>query len=803
MSSFDLTQHVEGQTHRLGHTIDFVITRNQDQIDAKFEVGSLISDHHMINTVLNLPKPCFKTKVIKYRKVKNIDAGEFARDISAAKLVPKMDENIHEAMDRYNEVLGHILDKHAPMKTAKITVRQKQPWFNNTIQLAKRNKRKSERKLRAKRKALFKLKHKKESQPYSSVLQQVNAAQSEYIAERNRFVEAISSAKETYYMDKINQCGNDQKKLFSILKELLCNKEDSCLPDHQSESELSERFNGFFVDKISKIRAELDSVNTSFHFDENPCQSSFTSFEPCTESELERIISASSNASCLLDPIPTPLLKQCLPVLLPFLTNLINLSLKAGIFPNSLKTAIVRPLIKKSNLDRNELKNFRPVSNIPYISKLIEKIVVKRISSYMDSNGLNEKYQSAYRKNHGTETALIKIHDDILRALDTRHGVILVMLDLSAAFDTIDHDVLLDRFRRRLGVEGEALKWLHDYHKGRTQSVIINNATSDRLALLFGAPQGSIMGLEDYKVYTLPVGDITRSHGLTFHGYADDSCNHVLFKLNQTSDYERAISKITKCTAAIKTWMTANKLKLNDSKTEILTIIPPRSVGNYLEMDIKIADATVKTTTTAKSLGTTFDTSMTMVPETENRCKSLLFHLRNIRTIRRFISQNACEKLVHAVISSRLDYANALLIGLPKKALNPLQSIQNIAARIITKTRKYDHITPILRTLHWLPVKARIEFKIICVTYRIIHGSAPEYLCDLVTLRRPDRHLRSSAQLVLDVPKSRTKMYGDRAFSVAAPRLWNALPVPLRLEKSYETFKRKLKTYLFQKSYNV
>ena len=145
----------------------------------------------------------------------------------------------------------------------------------------------------------------------------------------------------------------------------------------------------------------------------------------------------------------------------------------------------------------------------------------------------------------------------------------------------------------------------------------------------------------------------------------------------------------------------------------------------------------------------------------------------------------------------------ALLIGLPNKTLNPLQSIQNIAARIITKTRKYDHITPILRKLHWLPIKSRIEFKIICVTYRIIHGLAPEYLCDLLTFQRSGRHLRSSANLVLNVPKSRTKMYGDRAFSIAAPRLWNALPVPLRLEKNYETFKKKLKTYLFKRSYNV
>ena len=408
-----------------------------------------------------------------------------------------------------------LADTHDPTRS-KIAVRQRQPWFNTEVQTAKRRKRKSERKLRATKKALSKLNHTKTSQKYISAMRKVTIAQSDYTTERNKFVLAITSAKETYYTDKINQCGDDQKKLFSILKELMHNKPNNSLPDHQSECELTERFNSFFVDKISKIRDELDSVDIPFQFEEILCHSRLSVFEPCSESEIKRIISASSNALCLLDPIPTPLLKQCLPDLLPFLTNLINLSLKTGNFPNSLKTAIVRPLIKKSDLDKNKLKNFRPVSNIPYISKLIEKIVVKRIASYMESNGLNEKYQSAYRKNHGTETALIKIHNDILRSLDTRNGVILVMLDLSAAFDTIDHDVLLDRFRKRLGVEGDALMWLRDNHKGRTHSVHINSSTSNRLPLRFGAPQGSIMGPKDYKVYTLPVGEITRSHDLTF-----------------------------------------------------------------------------------------------------------------------------------------------------------------------------------------------------------------------------------------------------------------------------------------------
>ena len=279
------------------------------------------------------------------------------------------------------------------------------------------------------------------------------------------------------------------------------------------------------------------------------------------------------------------------------------------------------------------------------------------------------------------------------------------------------------------------------------------------------------MGPEDYKVYTLPVGEITRQHDLEFHGYADDSSNYVSFKLDKKTHFESAISKVTQCTSDIKAWMTNNKLKLNDEKTEVLIIVPPSASSDYPDLDVKIADATVRTTNKAKGLGIIFDRNMLLAIEIENRCRTLLFHLRNIRAIRRFITQSACEKLVHALVSSRLDYANAILAGLPKNRLKHLQNIQNIAARLVTLTPKYDHISPVLRRLHWLPISARIEFKVICLTFRIINGLAPAYMRDLVCFKQTTRSLRSANKMLLVIPKTRTKMYGDRAFSAIAPRL--------------------------------
>ena len=524
LSSFGLVQHINEPTHSRGHTIDFIISKKQDKMIVNHTVGAPISDHHLISAFFKFAKPEFSTKVIKYRKLKSIDYQSFSRDITEAGLSPSNCQDVNIALDRYNSVLTELLDKHAPEKKSKITCRPKQPWYNNDIQMAKRAKRISERKLRAKQKKLIKTNDPKER---TVVSQEVEIAKLEYISKRGEFVQCLSIAKQTYYTSKIEQCGSDQKQLFAILNELVGKKDKPSLPDYSSEEELAEKFNSFFIGKIRNIRKQLDSINSEKCFPEKANDSHMDTFIPCTEEEINRIISNSSNTSCELDPIPTPLLKKCLPTLLPYLTYLVNLSLKSGEFPDKLKTALVRPLLKKPNLDRDNLKNFRPVSNIAFLSKLIEKVVVHRLNVYMNAYGLNEKFQSAYRRNHGTETALVKIHDDILRSLDSRSGVVLVMLDLSAAFDTIDHNILVERFKKRLGVEGKALKWIQQYHTGRTQATVIHDTRSEPQLLEFGAPQGSVMGPEDYKAYTLPVGDITREHDLNFHGYADDSDNYI------------------------------------------------------------------------------------------------------------------------------------------------------------------------------------------------------------------------------------------------------------------------------------
>ena len=184
-------------------------------------------------------------------------------------------------------------------------------------------------------------------------------------------------------------------------------------------------------------------------------------------------------------------------------------------------------------------------------------------------------------------------------------------------------------------------------------------------------------------------------------------------------------------------------------------------------------------------------------------CSVCYFHLRNISAIRGSLTKDAAVKLVHAFITSRLDSCNALLYHLPKTLIHKLQRVQNTAARIVTRAPKHSSITAILQELHWLPVSARIEFKIGIMTWKALNGHAQKnYIKELITPYTTRRSLRSSDQALLSVPRCRVS-YGERAFSVAAPKLWNRLPLILRQQEQYGAFKARLKTHLFKMSYKL
>jgi hypothetical protein len=417
----------------------------------------------------------------------------------------------------------------------------------------------------------------------------------------------------------------------------------------------------------------------------------------------------------------------------------------------------------------------------------------------INTNHLAEEYQSAYCRHHSTETALLCVQNDILLGIDNKKLCLLVLLDLSAAFDTIDHSILIKRLSCEQGITGTALKWIQSYLSERKQSIWIDGTASLPRDLPFGVPQGSVLGPKLYVHYVRPIGDIIRRHGLHFHLYADDTQLFIFFDIDGSAE---AIECMEQCIGELRQWMKDNLLKLNDEKTEVLLIGAKAQFDEMEDINFRIGNTSVSTSPKARNIGAIFDKHMNMEDHITSVCQAANYHIRNIGKIRRYLTRDATEKLVHAFVSTKLDYTNSLLVGLPKKQLAKLQRVQNTAARVVMRVRKHDHITPVLKALHWLPIPQRIDFKILLLVFKCLHGLAPTYLRDLLKQYTPARTLRSTNSYLLQVPKSRLKSYGDRAFPIVGPRLWNALPLNIKNCETITSFKSALKSHLYKLAFD-
>uniref|UniRef100_A0A669DXW8 Reverse transcriptase domain-containing protein n=1 Tax=Oreochromis niloticus TaxID=8128 RepID=A0A669DXW8_ORENI len=473
---------------------------------------------------------------------------------------------------------------------------------------------------------------------------------------------------------------------------------------------------------------------------------------------------------------------------------MINLSLIISYVPQAFKVALVKPLLKKPSLDPAVLANYRPISNLPFISNILERVVV--VTDYLQRNGLFEEFQSGFRAHHSTETALVKVTNDLLMASDSGLISVLVLLDLSAAFDTVDHNILLERLEHAVGITGTALQWFVSYLSNRLQFVQVNGESSSHTKVNYGVPQGSVLGPILFTLYMLPLGSIIRS--IHFHCYADDTQLYLSMKPDNTHQ----LVKLQECLKDIKTWMAANFLLLNSDQTEVI-VLGPENLRNMVSNQILTLDGiTLASSNAVRNLGVIFDQDMSFNAHIKQICKTAFFYLRNICKVRNILSLSDAEKLVHAFITSRLDYCNSLLSGCPKNSLKSLQLIQNAAARVLTGTRKREQISPVSASLHWLPVKSRIEFKILLLTYKVLNNQAPSYLNDLVVPYHPIRALRSRTVGLLVVPRVFKSRMGERAFSFQGPLLWNQLPVWIQETDTLSTFKIRLQTFLFAKAYS-
>ena len=797
IDSIGFSQCVDKPTHIFNHTLDLVLVYGVEiEHLTVFPHNKELSDHYLITFEFTLADYPTLNKNVFGRSLSDSAINKFKETIPSA-INPLYLNNIEDFHSYSPSQIDHLvdsvsgsfqmtLDSVAPLKKRVIKQQRLAPWYNTDTRNLKRASRKLEKKWRS-------------SKQEESCIAWQNSLKI--------YKKALCNARANYYSSLIEENKNNPKFLFDTLATLT--KSRSSIEQNIPLTLSSNDFMGFFNGKIKMIRDQIDGlllsspvgvplgrvasgvgVRPGVYLD---------SLSPIELSEFTSIITSSKSTTCLLDPVPTRLLKEILTPVGACLLNMINMSLVTGYVPQSFKVAVIKPLLKKPTLDSGILANYRPISNLPFLSKILEKAVAKQLCDFLHNNNLYENFQSGFRAHHSTETALVKVANDILIASNDGLLSVLILLDLSAAFDTIDHHILLQRLEHLVGIRGAALRWFESYLSDRSQFVNTNDTCSLREKVRYGVPQGSVLGPILFTLYMLPLGKIIRKHSIHFHCYADDTQLYLSMKPDEVDQ----LSKFKACLKDIKSWMTSNYLLLNSDKTEIIVLGPKHLRDQLIDGNFTLDGITITSRATVKNLGVTFDQDMSFQSHIKQITKIAFFHLRNIAKVRHILSQSDAEKLVHAFVTSRLDYCNSLLSGCPAKSLNSLQLVQNAAARVLTGARRGDHITPSLASLHWLPVKYRIEFKILLLTYKAYNGLAPQYLKDLIEPRKSDRPGRSQYAKMLEPPKKIPKVKtGARAFKYQAPQLWNLLPVLVREADTLCIFKTRLKTFLYDKAYN-
>ena len=385
--------------------------------------------------------------------------------------------------------------------------------------------------------------------------------------------------------------------------------------------------------------------------------------------------------------------------------------------------------------------------------------------------------------------------------MDQNRISLLLLLDLSAAFDTVDHKILLSRLEHKFGIRSTALKWFESYLHERTQYVSVDNLSSPPSLLEFGVPQGSVLGPVLFVLYTTPLSSLIKTHAVDHKLYADDT---QLQKSSSPTSIQTLPTTMQSCTTDIKTWMDDNQLKLNDEKTEALLFASGSlKIPDPIPSGVNVGSHFIPFCKSARNLGVILDSELSMRDHVKSVCQLANYELRRLSSIRRYLTREAAKTLVTSCVLSRLDYCNSLLMGSPQKSIQPMQKIQNWAARLILGASFRHPTTPLLKTLHWLPISERIKYKVGCICYNVITDNAPSYLIELLPNYTNLRKLRSSSdKRKFEKRDFNRKSHGFRSLQCYGPYFWNSLPYDIRHSSSITVFKSKLKTFLFDQYFS-
>jgi len=783
--SYNLHQHVTSITRSTG-LLDLLITSATDSsLMENVTVRDLgISDHYVITATVKASWQNSSCVTYTRRNCREIDLQTFKRKLLQSGVCINPKSTANEFAIQLRDDVIKVLDEIAPLK--KVTKRRGKrtaDWLSTEAKDARRARRRLERRYRG-------TKTESDRAAYRSACRAAN--------------KLIKQSRRDHITKRLVDASNDPRQRWRITNELLHTSDEKHRTsiDITDGQKLSDKFCDFFINKVCTIRRTItDSLNSNsfvLHSVESSKPARMEAFEVVTDYEVARLISSSPSKTSPLDFLPVSLIKECSDVFSGLICRLANLSFAEGVFPDLFKLGHITPLIKKQTADPNDPASYRPITNLNTVGKILERLAKKRLLKHLSESPNWGTFQSAYRPLHSTETAMTRVVNDLLMNVDCGKPSVLLSLDISAAFDTLDHGALLQRTSELFGLYGQVSEWLRTYLSCRTAYVSLAGFHSATADFPTGVPQGSVLGPLLFSIFTVPCGRLISTYNIPYHQYADDNQLYTVIDPSTSIDIQR----LSDCAEAVTAWHLHNGLLLNPAKTEALVTGTRHQVAKMDSVaGIGLAGAVIPFAKTVKVLGVTIDQHLTFDDHISKVAGSCRYHIRALRHIRRLIDRETANTLACSIVATRLDYCNSVLSGITAKNITRLQRVQNSLARVVCCAPYRSPSRPMLQSLHWLPIEYRIQHKIATLTFKVRFHRQPNYLHELITTYTPNRPLRSSDAGLLAVPRTSTTT-ADRAFRVTAPRIWNSLPETIRSATSVSQFTRRLKSHLFSVAFS-
>jgi hypothetical protein len=726
-------------------TLDVIASNLNDLV---VEYGQTVapgfSNHDLIYAVFDL-KVCPPARnVVSYRDFKKTDLDALKNDAEAISWQPVYDShNVDDKVKVFNSILMELMDKHAPIRTISIK-NSSAPWFTAEVKhmICIRDK--------ARRKHL----RTKDINDYET-----------FRLLRNKTKQAIKSAKAKYFHD-IFRCNKSPKEMWSHINNLSKNKNKKCgAPSGISPNDLNQHYL-----KVSTVSSENDLHQAIIHYESYPSKDSDPFyFKYVTPSDIWKAFNSIKSKAQGVDQLSVTFLKMCLVHITCVLEHIFNFCLQSSVFPSVWKMANILPIPKVPN--PMNCKDFRPVSILCLLSKVLEKLVHSQISEYLNTHNLLNPLQSGFRPGHSTKTALLKVTDDIRLAIDKRKLVLAVLLDFSKAFDKVHHGLLLVKLKK-IGFSQSVVNWFYAYLSERYQRVMSGDEyVSEWDVSETGVPQGSVLGPLLFLLYINDISDVLSY--CSYHLYADDLQIYLNFDFNTV---EKAVFLVNLDLVNLLQYVAYHNLSLNVEKTQPIIYGSSKYLNRLREghiPDIVIDGVGVPYKNEVNNLGITFDSSLSWTPQCIKMINNIFKTLSIVRRNFCYLPYNIRKKIVECMLFPIFDYSSVLLTDLSQTNQIKLQRAQNACVRFIVNIPKYAHITPAYTELHFLRLEQRRDLAISALMWNIFKSQSPMYLQSMFSNMSSSsvRTNRQSGETLI-IPHHRTTRYGQ-SFCVTACRLWN------------------------------